>query len=68
MLKILPIILSRISQKFCPLFFRSLHYSHKILLTTVYGKTFEGENFHSFHGFSANRESFPLESFAVQST
>ena len=32
---------------------------------TVYGKTFEGEN---FCGFLANRESFPLESFAVYST
>ena len=32
---------------------------------TVYGKTFEGEN---FRGFVANRESFPLESFAVYST
>ena len=31
---------------------------------TVYGKTFEGEN---FRGFLANRESFPLESFAVYS-
>ena len=27
---------------------------------TIYGKTFEGENFRGFHGFSANRESFPL--------
>ena len=35
---------------------------------TVYGKTFEGENFRSFRGFLANRESFPLESFAVYST
>ena len=35
---------------------------------TVYGKTFEGENFHGFHGFSANCESFPLESFAVYGT
>ena len=36
------------------------HISH-----TVYGKTFEGEN---FHGFLANREGSPLESFAVYST
>ena len=35
---------------------------------TVYGKTFEGENFCGFRGFLANRESFPLESFAVYST
>ena len=34
---------------------------------TVYGKTFEGENFRGFRGFVANRESFPLESFAVYS-
>ena len=32
---------------------------------TVYGKTFEWEN---FHGFSADRESFPLESLAMYST
>ena len=32
---------------------------------TVYGKTFEREN---FCGFLANRESFPLESLAVYST
>ena len=31
----------------------------KASLYTVYGKTFEGEN---FRGFLANRESFPLES------
>ena len=37
-------------------------------INTVYGKTFEGGNFRGFHGFSANRESFPLESFAVYST
>ena len=36
--------------------------------STVYGKTFEGENFRGFRGFLANRESFPLESFAVYST
>ena len=36
--------------------------------STIYGKTFEGENFRGFHGFSANRKSFPLESFAVYST
>ena len=35
---------------------------------TVYGKTFEGENFRGFRGALANRESFPLESFAVYST
>ena len=35
---------------------------------TVYGKTFEGENFHGFRGFLANRKSFPLESLAVYST
>ena len=35
---------------------------------TVYGKTFKGENFHGFRGFLANRESLPLESFAVYST
>ena len=35
---------------------------------TVYDKTFEGENLHSFRGFVANRKSFPLESFAVYST
>ena len=38
---------------------------------TVYGKTFEGGNFHGFHGFHgflANCESFPLESLAVYST
>ena len=35
---------------------------------TVYGKTFEGENFRGFRGFLANHESFPLESFAVYST
>ena len=40
----------------------------KMLYITVYGKTFEGGNFRGFHGFSANRESFPLESFAVYST
>ena len=39
-----------------------------IKVSTVYGKTLEGENFHGFHGFLANRESFPLESFAVYST
>ena len=27
---------------------------------TVYGKTFEGENFRGFLGFSANRKSFPF--------
>ena len=32
---------------------------------TAYGKTFEWEN---FCGFSANRESFPLELLAVYST
>ena len=32
---------------------------------TVYDKTFEWEN---FHGFAANRESFPLEPLAVYST
>ena len=32
---------------------------------TVYGKTFEGENFRSF---LTNHESFPLESLAVYST
>ena len=37
-------------------------------VSTVYGKTFEGENFCGFRGFLANRESFPLESFAVYST
>ena len=35
---------------------------------TVYGKTFEEENFSGFRGVLANRESFPLESFAVYST
>ena len=35
---------------------------------TIYGKTFEWENFHDFHGVSADRESFPRESFAVYST
>ena len=35
---------------------------------TVYGKTFEWENFRGFHGFLADRESFPLESLAVYST
>ena len=34
---------------------------------TVYSKTFEWENFHDFRGFSADRKSFPLESFAVYS-
>ena len=44
--------------------------NHEIICkhNTVYGKTFEGENFRGFHGFLANRESFPLESFAVYST
>ena len=37
-------------------------------VATVYGKTFEGENFHGFRGFLANCESFPFESFAVYST
>ena len=37
-------------------------------LVTVYGKTFEGENFRGFRGFLGNRKSFPLESFAVYST
>ena len=36
-----------------------------ISLSTVYGKTFKGENFRSF---SADRESFPIESLAVYST
>ena len=35
---------------------------------TVYGKTFEWENFHDFRGFLANRKSFPLESLAVYGT
>ena len=35
---------------------------------TVYGKTFEGENFRGFRGFLANRKSFPLESFPLYST
>ena len=35
---------------------------------TVYGKTFEGENFCGFCDFLANRESFSHESFAVYST
>ena len=35
---------------------------------TVYSKTFEWENFCSFRGFSADCESFPLESLAVYST
>ena len=39
-----------------------------MVFNTVYGKTFEGENFRGFRGFVANRESFPLESFAVYST
>ena len=41
MLKILPIILSRISQKFCPSFFCSLptYYSNDILLTILHAGT-----------------------------
>ena len=39
-----------------------------VLKLTVYGKTFEWENFCSFHGYSADRKSFPLESLAVYST
>ena len=35
---------------------------------TVYGKTFEEENFCGFRGFLANCESFPLESFTVYCT
>ena len=27
----------------------------------MYGKTFEGENFHGFHSFSADYENFPLK-------
>ena len=41
--------------------FAAVHKTHQ----AVYGKTFEGEN---FRGFLANRESFPLESFAVYSS
>ena len=43
-------------------------YSNVDTHATVYGKTFEWENFHGFRGFSANRKSFLLESFAVYST
>ena len=39
-----------------------------LAVNTVYGKTFEWENFHGFHSFSANHESFPLELFPVYST
>ena len=42
--------------------------SESVKYVTVYGKTFEGENFCGFRSFLANRESFPLESFAVYST
>ena len=44
------------------------NHQNLLLANTVYGKTFEGGNFRGFHGFLANRESFPLESFAVYST
>ena len=40
----------------------------KLSSITVYGKTFEWENFCVFHGFSVDRESFPLESLAVYGT
>ena len=40
-------------------------YNIGVPVYTVYGKTFEGEN---FRGFLANHESFPLESLAVYST
>ena len=43
-------------------------YLFSYMLYTVYGKTFERENFRGFRGFLANRESFPLELFAVYST
>ena len=36
--------------------------------TNIYGKTFKGENFRAFCGFSADHERFPLESLAVYST
>ena len=43
-------------------------YMVRFSCNTVYGKTFEGENFRGFRDFVANRESFPLELFAVYST
>ena len=42
-----------------------IYYLDILGANTVYGKTFEGEN---FCGFLANRKSFPLESLAVYST
>ena len=37
-------------------------------MSTIYGKTFKVENFHAFCSFSADSESFPLESLSVYST
>ena len=47
--------------------FISRYFSFEVDQYTVYGKTFEGENFCGFRGFFANRESFPLKLFAVYS-
>ena len=32
-------------------------------INTVYGKSLEGENFHSFYGFMDNRETFTHNNF-----
>ena len=65
-------VLARSANQLRP-FAKSLHHATNCnkeftrIAYTVYGKTFEGENFRGFRGFLANRESFPLESFAVYS-
>ena len=44
----------------------TVHQAHAIMYCTQ--QMIQGENFRGFRSFLANRESFPLESFAVYST
>ena len=41
-------------------FYLTIHMGRLEKCSTVHGKTFEGENFHGFHGFSLICECFPM--------
>ena len=47
--------------------FENMAQQYNRCIATIYGKTFEEENFHCFHDFALNLESFPTTNLKPRS-